>query len=114
MLLRLTDASAKQDVFRNIRNLHSKQAYKGVRVANDSTNKERDHELVLLKKAKNLQEKGESCHKVIGPPWWRRVVKVTEDRQGRVQQAGDGVKEEIGRTPGVEGAAQREEATVIM
>lgn len=59
MLLRLTDMGLKQDLFRNIRNLQGKQASERIRVANYLTKKERDQEINLYMKAKNLEEKGE-------------------------------------------------------
>lgn len=84
LLIRFTDISPKLEIFRNVKNLRGNDAYSGVRVANDYTKQERDHEAALWKEAKNLEAAGKGQHRVIGPPWRRRITKVMDTTRGRI------------------------------
>ena len=83
MRLKFTDIKPKIDIFRNLKNLKGNEAYSSVRVANDLTKKEREHEATLRQEAKNLVAAGKGQYRVTGPPW-RRITKVGEAAQTRI------------------------------
>ncbi|KAK3896272.1 hypothetical protein Pcinc_000016 [Petrolisthes cinctipes] len=109
MLLKLTDLGTKQDFFRGIKNLRSKQAYKGISIVNDLTKKERELEASLYRRAKNLEERGEGRHRVIGPQWRRRLVRMTEVTRATVQRTKGETQEERGRNEKVVVEAKQRE-----
>ncbi|KAG7155540.1 hypothetical protein Hamer_G023220 [Homarus americanus] len=76
MLIKLSTADIKANLFRNIRNLQGNMKFQDIRIANDLTKREREHEAVLWQEAKNLMDSGKGRHRVVGPPWRRRVVKI--------------------------------------
>ena len=68
-------------LFTNIRSLRDKPQWQDVRIGNDMTPAEREKEKLLRDQAKNLERQGKGKHTVRGPPWRRRVVKVTTETQ---------------------------------
>lgn len=92
MLLRFVNANIKPALFRKLTNLHDKDEYKDIRVANDLTKKEREQEADLWRKAKNLTEEGQGKYRVAGPPWNRRVVRVAAGRGLQLTPTGQVVR----------------------
>lgn len=80
MLVKFANGEIKKCLFKNLRKLKGKHEYDVVRIAHDLTRRERDHEAALWMQAKNLEAAGKGKHLVRGPPWNRRVVKATGDR----------------------------------
>ncbi|KAG7163512.1 putative PHD-finger-containing protein 1 [Homarus americanus] len=76
MLIKLSTADIKANLFKNIRNLQGNMKFQDIRIANDLTKREREHEAVLWQEAKNLMDSGKGRHRVVGPPWRRRLVKI--------------------------------------
>ncbi|XP_021361462.1 uncharacterized protein LOC110455591 [Mizuhopecten yessoensis] len=68
----------KSVFFKNIRNLQTNDDYKSIRINNDLTKSEREGEAALRGEAKKRNEKetGGFVHRVKGPPWNRKIVKI--------------------------------------
>ena len=75
LLAKQRDSRVKQTVFRNVKKLQGNSAFKNVRIVNDLTRREKEHEITLWNEAKNLETAGKGKHIVVGPPWSRKVVK---------------------------------------
>ena len=86
ILLKFTDTTTKPEIFKNIRNLKAVKDCESVRIANDLTKRERDLEARLWKEAKNLTDAGKGLHRVVGPPWKRRIVKLKDDQHSGTQR----------------------------
>ncbi|KAG7157468.1 hypothetical protein Hamer_G005911 [Homarus americanus] len=76
MLIKLSTADIKANLFRNLRNLQGNMKFQDIRIANDLTKREREQEAVLWQEAKNLVDSGKGRRRVVGPPWRQRVVKI--------------------------------------
>ena len=87
MIARFSNGEIKKDLFKNLRKLKGKHQYDDVRIAHDLTRSERNHEAALWMQAKNLESEGKGKHLVRGPPWNRRVVKATGNRNQETAQA---------------------------
>ena len=95
ILLKFTDTMTKPKIFKNIKNLKGVKDYEGVRIAYDLTKRERDLEAELWKEAKNLKNAGKGLHRVVGPPWKRRIVKLKDNQQVGVQRETEQVEPPI-------------------
>ena len=78
LLVVLPDRHTKDKMFMNLRSLNTCEEMKHIRVRHDLTRKEREEEGKLQREAKNLSETGQGKHRVVGPPWRRRVVKMRD------------------------------------
>lgn len=65
LLVKLKDWTTRTEMFRNVRNLHGKQKYENITLANDLMKQERDQEANPWKEAKTLTEAGQG-----GTEWW--------------------------------------------
>ncbi|KAK4298599.1 hypothetical protein Pmani_029050 [Petrolisthes manimaculis] len=86
LLVKQRNSKLKQALFRNIRKLQGKNTFANIRVSNDRTQREKDHDASLWKEAKNMEENGRGKHVVVGPPWHRRIVKSRTTNQATAHQ----------------------------
>ncbi|KAK3895646.1 hypothetical protein Pcinc_000569 [Petrolisthes cinctipes] len=77
----------KQSLFRNLRKLQGNNIFKDIRVSNDRTKREKEHDSNSWKEVENLEVNGKGKHVVVGPPWNRRIVKLRTAGQPTTHQA---------------------------
>lgn len=96
LLVRQRDSKVKRELFQNIRKLQGNKTYEKVRISHDLSKREREAEMELWNKAKNLQSAGKGRHTVVGPPWRRRIVKAREPQDtpeaGRREETPDNAR----------------------
>ena len=81
LLATLGSLDEKLEIFRKISKLkNSGPRFSSIRISNDLTKAEREHEKKLFDEAKRLEveNSGEAIFRVKGPPWARKIVKVAK------------------------------------
>ena len=73
----LSKPGTKGELFKNASKLRDNTSYKDTRVGNDLTKMERENEKKLYDQAKKMQEESGDQFRVRGPPWARKIIKVT-------------------------------------
>ena len=78
ILVTLKDKAAKRNFFLNASRLQGTE-YENIKIANDLTRTEREQEMKLHEEAKRKEKNSQEGHRfrVRGPPWARKVVRIT-------------------------------------
>lgn len=79
LMVELKSVDIKVSLFKNMHYIKDKPKYQGMNMCNDLTKAERENEKRLWAEAKKLNSSnlsGDFMHKVRGPPWARKIVKV--------------------------------------
>lgn len=86
LLVTFTNSQVKKEIFKNVKDIRDlEEKFKNLSVSNDLTKKQREENRKLVAEAKQKEEEegqgGRYKFKVKGPPWARKVVKISNERQ---------------------------------
>ena len=96
LLIKLDKPAKKGPIFKNFSKLANSE-YKEISISNDLTKLQREQNKRLRDEAKKLEQEdksGKYLYRVVGPPWDRRVIKISKDPAPTQEQ---GKKEEGGK-----------------